>query len=528
MTPPREPTAGARADRHVMAIVASLLMSIFLSALDHTIVSTALPTIAADLGGLDQLSWIVTAYLLTATITLPMYGKISDLYGRRPVYQVSLLLFIGGSVASAAAQSMGQLIAARAVQGAGGGGLTSLAMIIVGDLVSPRERGRYVGYISSVFGLGSAVGPIVGGFFVDHLDWRWIFWVNVPLGLVSLGLIRRNLTVSSTRRGDGVDWAGALLLAVALTSFLLVTFWGGDTYAWVSAPVLGLLAVTVATGAAFVVVERSAPEPLLPPSLFGNRQFTTCGAIAFVMGVVTFGATVFAPLFLQLVLGASATGSGLLLVPLVVGLTVANATSGRLIVRTGRYKVFPVVGTALAAVGTGLLATMDRGTSLAAASVYLLLVGSGIGATMPVMILAVQNAVDVRHLGVATAATQFFRSIGGSVGVTVFGALVGSRLAGALAGSVEGDGLSIEALRTAPDVLRELAPGTADLVSATVADAVGLVFLMAAVVALVGAVLAWTLEELTLRTTSGMIAASVADGATDAPAGPLTPPAGSR
>ena len=419
--------------RQLLVIFSALMLGMLLAALDQTIVATALPTIVGDLGGLNHLSWVVTAYLLAATVSTPLYGKLGDLYGRKLIFQAAIVIFLAGSVLAGLSQSMGQLIVFRAVQGLGGGGLMVTAQAIIGDVVSPRERGRYMGYFGAVFGGAMVAGPLAGGFFTDHLTWRWVFYINLPLGLAALVVTTVALHAREARLRHRVDYPGAALLAAGVACLVLVTTWGGTEYAWGSSTIIGLGLASAALLTAFALVERRAAEPIIPLALFRNSTFDVAAAVSFIIGFAMFGVISFLPLYLQLVTGASATNSGLLLLPLMFGLLGASTLSGQLISRTGRYKVFPVAGTAIATVGMWLLSTMTPTTGRATSTVYMIVVGVGIGLVMQVVILATQNAVDRRDLGIATGTVSFFRSVGGSFGVAVFGAVFTNRLADELA-----------------------------------------------------------------------------------------------
>jgi EmrB/QacA subfamily drug resistance transporter len=406
------------------------MLGMFLGALDQTIVATALPTIADDLGGLAHLSWVVTSYLLASTACTPLWGKLGDLYGRRRIFQASILAFLVGSVLCGLSQSMWQLIAARGVQGIGGGGLIVTAQAIVGDLVAPRERGRYQGYFSAVFGITSILGPLVGGFFVDYLSWHWVFFVNLPVGVVALLVTAATLPGGAGRAEASIDYAGAGLVAGTTGALVVVLSMGGETYAWHSLPVLGLAGLALAGGVGFVFVERRAAEPVLPPRLFAIPVFRVCATLAFVVGVALLGPVTLLPLFLQVATGASPTESGLRMLPLMLAVPITSLVTGRLITRTGRYRLYPVAGTALVAAGLFLLSRMDGRTGAIDASLRMLPLGVGLGMTMQVFVLAVQNAVEYRDLGAATSGVTLFRALGSVFGVAFFGALFAANLGG--------------------------------------------------------------------------------------------------
>jgi EmrB/QacA subfamily drug resistance transporter len=494
---------GAWSHREILVVFVGLATAMLLAALDQTIVATALPTIVGELGGLSQLSWVVTAYLLTLTVSMPLYGKISDLYGRKRLFQFAIALFVAGSAACGLSASMSQLITFRAIQGFGAGGIMALTQTIVGDIVSPRERGRYLGYIGAVFAVASVAGPLLGGYIVDHLDWRWVFWINVPLGAVALAVTQRNLRLVIRRRRPQIDYLGAALLSAGVVGLLLALMWDGGRSPWASPVILGLAAAAAVALTAFVFAERRAAEPILPPELFRNRVFAVSSAIVFIVGSAMFATTTFLPFFLQAATGISATSSGLLLVPLVGGIFTTVVGSGRLVTRWGRYKVFPIVGTALLVVGMGLLSSMTAGTNRFQASTYMVVIGLGIGCIIQVIVTAVQNAVPMHHLGTATSAVQFFRSIGGMVGVAAFGALLNSRLALNLtdANLRLPAGSDPQSLLSTPEAIASASPAIQGALRGALADAITSVFLLAVPVMLVAFALSWLLRELPLRTT---------------------------
>ena len=495
------------AHREILAVFAGLMAGMLLAALDQTIVSTALPTIVGELGGLDHLSWVVTAYLLTTTVSTPLYGKLSDLYGRKLMFQAAIVIFVVGSALCGLAQDMGQLIVFRGLQGVGGGGLMAMAFAIIGDVVSPRERGRYTGYLGAVFAVSSVAGPLLGGFFVDHLSWRWVFMVNIPIGVAALAVTSVVLRLPFTRRDHRIDYQGAGLLVSGVSALLLALVWGGNEHPWGSGTIVGLLSASGVLLMAFVAWERRAAEPILPMRLFRDRVFTVGVALSFVLGSALFGAIVFLPLFLQAVTGASATNSGLLLLPLMGGLMATSVGSGRVIARTGRYRAWPIGGMAVAAAGMALLSTMGAGTSRPVSSAYMLVLGCGIGMVMQVLVLAVQNASAPGDMGVVTSAVNFFRSLGGSFGVAVFGALFTALLSDRLAsflppGALGQAGLDSDSLSASPERLQGLPPALQEPIVRALSDAVTTVFLWAVPVLVVGFLLSVLLPELPLRETT--------------------------
>jgi EmrB/QacA subfamily drug resistance transporter len=494
--PATAPDGGPMAHRRVLLVFSGLMLGMLLAALDATIVATALPTIVGDLGGLDSLSWVVTAYLLAQTVATPLYGKFGDLYGRKTLFQISITMFLVGSVLCGIAGTIGQLIAFRALQGFGAGGLVVLAQAIIADVVSPRERGRYQGYFGAVFGAAMLIGPLLGGLLTDHLSWRWVFYVNVPVGILALVVTSATLPANHRRTEVRIDWAGTLLLSAAISLLVLLTSWGGTEYGWGSAVIVGLGLGVVALTAALVWVERRAPDPALPLRLFRMRTVSVACAVSFVVGVAMYGATTYLPSFLQIANGASASNSGLLLVPLLIGLVGASMVAGQVVTRTGRYRLFPIVGMGVASVGMFLLSLLGTDSSNLESASFMVVLGVGLGLVMQILVLASQNEASVEDLGVATSTINFFRSVGGSVGVAVFGSLISSRLTHLLGSS--------EALSITPEQLHRLSDAEQARTAAAFADAIGGVFLVAVPIMVVGFAMTWLLRETPLRNTSGM------------------------
>ncbi|MEU2158168.1 MFS transporter [Streptomyces sp. NPDC019396] len=506
VNPGPTPGAGAeRSHRSVLVSIGALLLGLLLASLDQTIVSTALPTIVSDLGGLEHLSWVVTAYLLAATAATPLWGKLGDQYGRKRLFQIAIVIFLIGSALCGIAQDMTQLIVFRALQGLGGGGLIVLSMAIVGDIVSPRERGRYQGLFGAVFGVTSVLGPLLGGLFTQHLSWRWVFYINLPVGIVALFVIAVALRIPARRTHHTIDYPGTFLIAAVATCLVLVASLGGTTWAWSSVQIVGLAVLGVVLLVLFIHVERDAAEPVLPLKLFRIRTFTLVSVISFIVGFAMFGAMTFLPTFLQVVQGVTPTMSGVHMLPMVAGLLLTSTASGQIVSRTGRWKVFPVLGTALTALGLLLLHQLQVDTPVWQSGIFFFVFGCGLGMVIQVLVLAVQNAVTYQDLGVATSGATFFRSIGASFGVAVFGTifnnLLNERLANAFVAHPlpPGTGPTPDQLAADPRTIAELPAAMRPQALQAFSTAITDVFLYAAPIVLIAFVFACCLKEDKLR-----------------------------
>ncbi|MGW5350294.1 MDR family MFS transporter [Streptomyces sp. NPDC004031] len=476
--------------RNVRWVLLGVMLAMLLSMLDNMVVSTAMPTIVGDLGGLEHISWVVTGYTLVTAVTTPIWGKLGDLFGRKPLYLASIAVFVVGSALCGAAGSMTELIAFRVVQGIGAGGIGAGAFALIGALVPPRERGRYQGMTASVMAIGTVGGPLLGGFVTGHFDWRWAFYLNLPLGLVALGWLWRTLHVPARRIEARMDWAGIALLTGAITAIVLAATWAGTTYAWGSWQVVGLGVAAVLGLVAFVAVEKRAGEPLLPLSVFTNhRNYPLAMVMILVAGVVMFGAGLYLPLFQQTVQGASATDSGLLMLPMMIPVVIVSTVAGKIMSATGRYKVFPVLGAVFLTAGLGLLATMDTGTSSWLTCAYMVLVGIGLGFTLQMAGTIAQNSVPLRDMGAAMSSVNLFRTLGGSLGVAVFGSLFTRAVRPAVPAGAGAD----------PAALRHLPAGAHDAYLDAVTTGTGHIFATAAILCALAFVAALLVVEVPLK-----------------------------
>ncbi len=481
------------------------MLGMALAALDQTIVATALPTIAGDLHGLNHLSWVVTAYLLATCISTPLWGKLGDLYGRKGLFQLAIVIFLVGSMLSGISQTMAELIAFRAVQGIGAGGLMVGSQAIMGDVVPARQRGRYMGYFGVVFGVTNVAGPLLGGWFTESLSWRWIFYINVPLGIVALFVVATVLHTPVHRVPHTIDWAGTALLSIGVTSIILLTTWGGSEYAWGSPMIFTLGLISLGTLLTFVWIESKAAEPIIPLHLFRNRTFTATSAVGFIIGFSMFGAIIYLPLYLQVVHGATPTQSGLQLLPMIGGMLLTFISSGRLVTSTGRYKVFPIVGTGVLAFGLILLTRLGPNTPYWRVALFMFVAGLGIGLVMQVLVVAVQNAVPYSELGVATSTSTFFRTIGGAFGVAVLGAVFANELSSQLRTHASAATMKIASsasISANPAQIQRLPIEQRTFVVRAFSHSVETAFFVAVPFVIVGFILSWLIKEIPLRTTT--------------------------
>ncbi len=508
-TPPDPGSPAGLTHRQILVVMSGLMLGMFLATLDQTIVSTALPTIVGEFHRADLLSWVVTVYLLTSTVSTPLYGKASDLYGRKRVLQLSICVFLLGSALCGISQNMTQLIGFRALQGLGAGGLMSLALAVIADIIPPRQRGRYQGYFSIVFVSSSVIGPLLGGFLVDQASWRWVFYVNLPLGLVALVVTNRVLHLPFASRKVSIDWAGAGLLVAGVSAILVATQTGGRDFGWTSPQLLGMFGAGLLLIVGFVLRERVAPEPILPLRLLANDTFRITSGIGFLTGGIMFGVLIFLPQYLQLVRGVSATASGLLMLPMLGGVMFTSIVSGRLITRFGRYKGFVVSGTFIGTGGMVLLGQLSSSTPLAMLALWMFIAGSGFGLLMQTLVMATQSSVETRDLGIATSSVMFFRTLGGAICAAGFGALLTNRLTAGLPHHLPPEaaraiGRSANKLITSPEAVNALPAPVHHGIAIAYSDALAEVFMATVPLTVITIVLALRLREVKLRDSNGI------------------------
>ncbi|MFE6866076.1 MDR family MFS transporter [Kitasatospora sp. NPDC057692] len=505
-TPEKQPAEEEqpRSAREIRLVMIGLVVTMLLAMLDGLIVGTAMPTIVGELGGAEHLSWVVTSYTLATAASTPIWGKLGDLYGRKGTFLTSIVIFLAGSALSGLSRDMTELIGFRALQGLGAGGLMVGVMSIMGALVPPRDRGKYQGMFAAVMALATIGGPLVGGFITDHLNWRWTFYINLPLGAVALAVVVVTLKLPKVRNKARIDYLGAILLTTGITSLTLITTWGGQEYAWGSQQILGLAALAAATLIGFCYVEQRVQEPMLPLSLFRNLNFTLVSIIGFVVGFVMFGSTVFLPLYQQTVQGASATNSGLLLMPMMFGMLVISLVVGQAVTKTGKYRIYPIIGTVVMTAGMLLLSTLGTGTSGFASACWMVVLGAGMGFLMQITMLVAQNSVELKDMGVASSTATLFRTIGGSFGVALFGALFNSRVTETMnerLGSAAGAGGAQggDPAQLSPAALKALPAPVQDAYHHAVANGMHTVFLWGAAVAVIAVAAAVFMREVPLR-----------------------------